>query len=61
MAELQVDQTETGLLIMGLSFIGDALLTEDGKAARARLADKLGEVAGDLLLDELRKAGEVGE
>ena len=59
MAELQVDQTEIGLLVMGLSFIDDAQLTEDGKTARARLAHKLSSVAGDLLLDELRAAGAV--
>ena len=61
MAELQVDQTEIGLIMMGLNSIDDAWLTEDGTAARARLAYKLGSLAGDLigeaLLGEAWKAG----
>jgi hypothetical protein len=57
MAELQVDQTEIGLIMMGLNSIEDARLTEDGKAARARLAYKLGGISGDLMLGTLREAG----
>jgi hypothetical protein len=49
MAELNVDQIEIGLIMMGLSFIDDARLTEDGKAARARLAYKLGFAAAEML------------
>ena len=50
MPELNVDQTEIGLIMMGLSSIEDAQLTEDGKAARARLAYKLGGAYGDAIL-----------
>ena len=57
MPELHVDQTEIGLIMMGLSCIDDTWLTEDGKAARARLAYKLGAVSGDLMLGTLREAG----
>jgi hypothetical protein len=41
MAELQIDKTEIGLIMMALNSIDDAWLTEDGDAARARLAHKL--------------------
>lgn len=60
MADLQVDKTEIGLILMGINSLDDAWLTEDGKAARARIAYKLGAAAADIFiaakLDE-EKAG----
>jgi hypothetical protein len=50
MPELNVDQTEIGLIMIGLNSLDDAQLTEDGKAARARLAYKLGGAYGDAIL-----------
>ena len=46
---VSIDQHELGIIMMGLNSIEDGWLTEDGKAARARLAIKLGAVAKDLL------------
>lgn len=57
MAELQIDRTEIGLIMMALTFIDDAKLTEEGKAARARLAHKLGAAHGDVP-GEAQKAGD---
>lgn len=58
MAELNVDQSEVGILAMGLSCIEDAWLTEDGKAARARLAYKLGAAFAELYLARKQQGGE---
>jgi hypothetical protein len=55
MPELNVDQTEIGLIIMGLNSIEEAQLTEDGKAARARLAYKLGGAYGEVMLAGARE------
>ncbi len=52
MPELNVDQTEIGLIMMGLSSIEDAQLTEDGKA---ELAYKLGSAYGDVMLAGARE------
>ena len=46
---LSVDQHEIGIIMMGLNSVEDEWLTEDGKAARARLAFKLGVIAKELL------------
>jgi hypothetical protein len=50
MAELQVDKTEIGLIMMGLNSLDDAQLTKEGKDARARLAFKLGAASADLFV-----------
>jgi hypothetical protein len=55
MPELNVDQTEIGLIMMGLNSIEDAQLTEDGKAARARLACKLGGAYAEVILAVARE------
>jgi hypothetical protein len=52
MAQLDVDMTEIGLIMMGLSYIEDDRLNENAKAARARLAYKLGQAAGEMLVGE---------
>jgi hypothetical protein len=50
MPELNVDKIEIGLIMMGLNSLDDAWLDEDGKAARARLAFKLGAASADLFI-----------
>ena len=57
MAELNVDKTEIGLIMMGLNSLDDARLDEDGKAARARLAFKLGAASAELFV-AAKKAGD---
>ena len=57
MAELQVDQTEISLIMMGLNSLDDAWLDENGKAARARLAFKLGAASAELFV-AAKKAGD---
>jgi hypothetical protein len=49
MSELDIDPAEIGVIIMGLTCIEDAWLTEDGRAARVRLAHKLGAAAQIML------------
>jgi len=60
MAQVNVDRTETGLLIMALSYLEDARLDEAGRAARARLAYKLGAAFADVPIEDVKAAADHG-
>lgn len=56
--DVRLDQTEIGLIVMGLNSIDDASLTEEGTAARAALAYKLGGAYADLILEAAFATGD---